>query len=333
MDAHKPSPKSVDSALKMIDVGEKQITRRRALAFGSIRMSRSSVEKIMERSIPKGDVLTLAEAAGIMAAKRTPEILPLCHTLLLDSIRIQCNPKILDAEFGLVEVSCEVLCHGKTGVEMEALTGVSAAVLCIYDLVKGIDPALTIENIFLDVKEGGKTGTWTHPKKFQEKLRADFSGIRVCTLTVSDRATKDATYDKTGPMLVDYFKTSGATILEYEIVPDDIRVIQDKVLLWSKELRADVIVLTGGTGIGPRDVTPEALEKIWTKKLPGFGEMFRAKGMLKTEHAWLSRAEAGLIDQTYVALLPGSTGAVKDGLDIFEKTMMHALQMVRGEKH
>ncbi|MGC4000244.1 MAG: cyclic pyranopterin monophosphate synthase MoaC [Anaeromyxobacter sp.] len=144
----------------MIDVGEKAPTRRRALARGRIQLGRAAFDALVRRENPKGDVLAQAEVAGMMAAKRTAELLPLCHPLPLDRVALRFE---LVPETCSVVASCEASATARTGVEMEALTGVSGALLAIYDLCKAVDPVLAISDVHLAVKEGGKSGRWTHP--------------------------------------------------------------------------------------------------------------------------------------------------------------------------
>ncbi len=145
----------------MIDVGEKPATKRRALARGRIEMSRAALEALRDGKNPKGDVLAQAEVAGMMAAKRTAELIPLCHPLALDQVRVRFE--LSDATFA-VTAWCEASATARTGVEMEALQGVSGALLAVYDLSKAVDPVLTISGIRLVVKEGGKSGRWVHPR-------------------------------------------------------------------------------------------------------------------------------------------------------------------------
>jgi cyclic pyranopterin phosphate synthase len=144
----------------MIDVGEKAPTRRRALASGRITMTRAAFEALRDGRNPKGDVLAQAEVAGMLAAKRTAELIPLCHPLALDRI---CVSFELEEDRSAVLARCEASATARTGVEMEALQGVSGALLAVYDLSKAVDPALVISDVHLVVKEGGKSGRWLHP--------------------------------------------------------------------------------------------------------------------------------------------------------------------------
>ena len=139
----------------MVDVSAKAPTERMARASGRIYMSREAFEELVNGSVPKGDVLAAARIAGIMAAKKTPELIPLCHTLMLSKVTVDLAPIEEDL---CVQCSCTVKLTGKTGAEMEALTGVSVALLTIYDMCKAIDKSMTITDIRLDEKEGGKSG-------------------------------------------------------------------------------------------------------------------------------------------------------------------------------
>ena len=141
----------------MVDVGEKAVTTRTAVAAGEVRMAPATLAAIRDGAVPKGDVLAAARIAGIQAAKRTPELIPLCHTLLLTKVAVDFT---VDEAASRVTITATVRCNGQTGVEMEALTAVSVAALTIYDMAKALDKAMVIENIRLLEKAGGKSGDW-----------------------------------------------------------------------------------------------------------------------------------------------------------------------------
>ncbi|MEM7455392.1 MAG: cyclic pyranopterin monophosphate synthase MoaC [Planctomycetota bacterium] len=143
-----------DGNPRMVDVGGKEVTRRLARASGLVTMQVETAERIKRGAVGKGDVLELARVAGIMAAKRTGELIPLCHPLPLDSVNV-------DAEFvseDELRISSQVTCTGRTGVEMEALQAVSTAALTVYDMCKSVDRSMTIGQIQLEEKSGGKSG-------------------------------------------------------------------------------------------------------------------------------------------------------------------------------
>lgn len=139
----------------MVDISEKTITIRRAVASGSIRVNEDVLKQISDGTNPKGDILSVARIAGIMAAKKTPDLIPLCHTLLLDNVSIDFD---IDHDNNLINAVCTVVLSGKTGAEMEALTGVSTALLTIYDMCKAADKDMVISDIRLEEKSGGKSG-------------------------------------------------------------------------------------------------------------------------------------------------------------------------------
>lgn len=150
----------------MVDVGDKAQTKREAVARGSIFMSSQCFQKVKEGTVAKGDVLGLARAAGIMGAKKTWDLIPLCHILNLTKLTIDFT---LNESTGGIEAACTARTTGKTGVEMEALTGVSVALLTIYDMCKAVDKTMEIGNIYLERKSGGKSGEFVNPRSANKK--------------------------------------------------------------------------------------------------------------------------------------------------------------------
>ena len=150
-----------EGRVRMVDVGGKPDTERVAIAKGEVTMRPKTLRLIVEKGVPKGDVLAVAQVAGIMAAKRTPDLIPLCHTLLLTKVDVEFR---IDEESSCIEITTTVHSRGKTGVEMEALTGVSVAALTIYDMAKAVEKTMRIGNIRLVHKSGGKSGQWQNGK-------------------------------------------------------------------------------------------------------------------------------------------------------------------------
>ncbi len=144
----------------MVDVGHKPVTRRSAVASGSIRMKPETLAAIRQNAIQKGDVMTVAQIAGVSAAKRTADLIPLCHPLQIDAIDVSLT---LDPDLPGVRVEARVALTGRTGAEMEALVAVSAALLTVYDMCKAADPGMEIDGIALVEKSGGQSGTWRRP--------------------------------------------------------------------------------------------------------------------------------------------------------------------------
>ena len=327
---------STESSFKMIDVGDKPATKRRAEAEGTICLAESAFIALRDGKNPKGKVLALAEVAGIMAAKRTADSIPLCHPLPLDYARVRFE--LQPATFG-VRVYCEVGTTAKTGVEMEALAGVNGALLTIYDLSKAVDPVLKITEIRLNFKEGGKSGMWTHPEYSTSTSETSparpahqLHSARAAVITVSDRASRKETEDLSGPLLASLMKEHGADIISQALVPDEIPKIQ-KAISAAVEMNAAIVILTGGTGLSPRDVTPEALIEISDRVIPGFGELLRTDGASHIRTAWLSRSVACIVGRTLVIALPGSRNAVREGVAALLPLLPHALHTLQGGDH
>ncbi|MCK4508931.1 MAG: cyclic pyranopterin monophosphate synthase MoaC [Desulfuromonadales bacterium] len=144
----------------MVDVGEKESTRRVAVARGTVKMQPETLVRILDNRMTKGDVFGVARLAGIMAAKKTSELIPLCHPLMINSITVEFSP---DSENASVEIEATVKVNGQTGVEMEALTAASVAGLTIYDMCKAIDKTMSIDNVRLVEKRGGRSGHFINP--------------------------------------------------------------------------------------------------------------------------------------------------------------------------
>ncbi len=141
----------------MVDVGAKPDTERVAVARGGVLMQPETLQLIIDGNMKKGDVLTIAETAGVMAAKRTSDLIPLCHPLLLTKIEVVCTPNSAESR---VDIEATVKLRGKTGVEMEALTAVSVAALTIYDMAKAVDRTMRLSDIRVAQKSGGQSGNW-----------------------------------------------------------------------------------------------------------------------------------------------------------------------------
>ncbi len=146
-----------DGKIRMVDVGNKDETKRVAIAGGIVKMSRQTLEKITQNSVKKGNVFEAARIAGVMAAKKTADLIPMCHPLNITHVRVDFTP---DIEKNLINIEAEASLKGRTGIEMEALTAVSVAALTIYDMCKSYDRTMQISDICLKMKSGGKSGTF-----------------------------------------------------------------------------------------------------------------------------------------------------------------------------
>lgn len=324
-------PIAQDAHFKMIDVGRKRPTRRRAVAVGTITMGQDAFERVKNGTLPKGDVLALAEAAGIMGAKKTPEMIPMCHTLPLDQVTIHCALNETDHS---VSVYCQAVAFAKTGVEMEALAGVNNALLTIWDLTKGVDPDLSIGDVSLLIKTGGKSGVYKNPNGLPDWLEAQLPDAqsmkskKVAILVMSDRASSGEYEDKSGPVLSALATKEGAEISDLMVIPDDQASIEEHIKKIQSNSTPDLLILSGGTGPGPRDVTPEALINVSSRMLDGLGDVLRTESLHFTDTAWLSRMTAGMIGSTLVIAFPGSPNAVKECWDILEPFLGDTLNKI-----
>lgn len=321
----------------MADVRRKRITARRAVAVGELSAGATAFAQIVERRLPKGDAMVMAEIAGLQGAKNASQLMPLCHPLPLEYIDVRCEPII---ERHAIRVYCEVATFARTGVEMEALAGASAALLTLYDLTKPVEPALAIGGVRLLFKEGGKKGLWLHPdgmtdaerERYKPRGVSKLDNVSAAVITLSDRASRGEYADASGPLLVERLRNLGADVSDVELHPDEPEPLAARL----RELAGQgvqLVLCTGGTGLGPRDRTPEALAMVADRHVDGIGELFRSESSQYTTMAWLSRAEAVLIDRTLVIALPGSAKAVAQGMEILAPVLAHALSMVAGEAH
>ncbi|HKY69897.1 MAG TPA: bifunctional molybdenum cofactor biosynthesis protein MoaC/MoaB, partial [Gammaproteobacteria bacterium] len=321
---------------KMINVNSKPFTNRRAIAQGEIKVTSKTYELIKTKTLPKGDAVALAEVAGIMAAKNVSSQIPLCHPINLDEVSILTQ---FDDNENTITVYCIVVACAKTGVEMEALAGVNGALLTLYDLAKNVDPIISLHNIRLLIKEGGKQGLWLHPlgipqafeTQIQSKQSLAFNNITVSLLTVSDRASQGIYEDKSGQVLLNYLKDQGATIKSQHLLPDNEALIVNTITETVRAQKPDIFIVTGGTGLGPKDVTPEAISAICDKLVPGIGEHLRLEGKSFTKRAILSRSLAGILEQTLILSLPGNPAAVEEGLLLLKEILPHAIKIIKGQ--
>lgn len=318
------------NAFEMVDVGNKPETRRRACAQGTITMGEEGFKRLVEKTLPKGDALALCEIAGVTAAKKTSDMIPLCHPLPLDKVAISLD---INKEDCSVTAHCAVSAFARTGVEMEALAGVNGALLGLYDLIKGVDAALNISGIQLNMKEGGKKGYWVHPnadecwqKQSDEVLLA---GTKTVMITLSDRASKGEYADLSGPAGVDNLTSLGATVVETLVMPDEKEELAEKIKMLAATGDVDLIITTGGTGIAERDTTPEALNLACDRIIPGFGELLRQDGSQFTKFSWISRSVAGIAGKTLVIALPGNPKAVQEGLNALKGILPHTLKTLQ----
>ncbi len=321
----------------MADIRSKRPTARRAVATGEIPVGPSARELIMVRRLRKGDAVIMAEVAGVQGAKSAAQLLPLCHPVTLDLVRVQVQPEVARTS---MQVYYEVPACAKIGVETEALADATAALMTLYALTHPVELGLTLRETRLLLEKGGKKGFWIHPDGLSNEERASFQphasvslgGNRVGVITLSDRAHAGVYVDHSGPEAVRALTALGAEPATAEVLPDDLAGLAEALTRLAASGIA-LVLCTGGTGLGPRDIARDASAGVATRREPRLAEYFRLAGSYHSDMARLSRAEAALVNQTLVILLPGHPCAVAQGLDILLPLAPHALAMVRGASH
>ncbi len=301
--------------VRMVDVTDKIVTVRIAKAEGKISMLPETILAIQNDALPKGNVLTTAKISGIQSAKKTAEMIPMCHQLNLSYVDIE-----FEFEPDAICIRSIVKTKEATGVEMEALSAVSGAALTIYDMCKSVDKSMVIGEIKLVKKVGGKSD---HTVEYRPNV-----GV----ITLSDSISSGQGEDKSGPILINGFSDAGCLVNHHETFPDGSKKLVSTIQDWVKD-GVELIITTGGTGLGPRDLTIETMEKFFTSKLPGVEQALHAYGRGKVKTAMLSRLTAGVVNGVIVICLPGSTGAAKDALQVLIPTIFHSFHMMKGEKH
>lgn len=302
----------------MRDISNKIKTLRTAIAKATLKVSPETIQLIRENKIPKGDPLPIAKVAAIQAAKNTSQIIPYCHPLPIDFVDCRFN-----VGNELIEITVEVKAVYKTGVEMEALTAASVAALTIYDMAKQVDESMEILGVRLVRKKGGKSD---FKESFEKPLRA-------AVLVLSDSIAAGKNEDISGKLIEERLKLLEVEVVEYRILPDDLEEIKKNLIHYADESKLDLVLTTGGTGIGPRDVTPEATQQVIEREVEGVVEALRQYGQERTPFSMLSRGKAGVRGKTMIVNLPGSQKGVSDALDILFPSLLHAFKMIGGGGH
>lgn len=207
---------------------------------------------------------------------------------------------------------------------MEALTAASVAALTIYDMTKMLDEVMEIESVRLESKTGGKS---------DRQVKNGGAKYRAAVFVMSDTIAAGKAEDVSGHVIRKLLEQEGIDILEYRVLPDDEAEIIAAVRKSSDEGGVDLVVTTGGTGIGPRDTTPEAIKRLLDKELPGVTEQIRTYGQLRTPFSMLSRSLAGVRNKTLIICLPGSAGGVQDSMDAVFPAIKHSFKMLAGGNH
>ena len=323
----KPSHLGPDGAPHMVDVGEKPITARRAVAAATVRMRPEVLGTLLEAAGPKGDAFVVARLAGINAAKSTSFLIPLCHPIPLDLVEVELTA---DRDAGLVSIRAEARATARTGVEMEALTAASVAALTLYDMAKALQRDIVVERVELLSKEGGRSGTWPRERSSSSSPPDAHEAM---VITCSTRAAAAEREDASGPAVVAALQAAGFDVAEKPIVLGDDEDAIASTLASLADAGARLLVTSGGTGLTPGDRTPAATRRVIDREIPGVAELMRAVGLASTPMAALSRGVVGARGTTLIVNLPGSPGGAVESLTAVLPVLRHALEQLAGGDH
>jgi len=296
----------------MKDITHKTNTLRTAMAEASVKVSsQETIDAINNKTVEKGDVFEMSKTAGLFAVKKTAEMIPDCHPMPVEYTNIT-----FEIEGLSIRVKIIVKTIYKTGVEVEAMHGASVVALTMYDMLKPIDKGIEIENIRLIKKRGGKSD---FKNLLSEPLKA---AVVVC----SDSISAGDKEDEAGKVIIKKLESFEIHSPEYVIIPDDTDKITATVEGFCKS-GMNLVIVTGGTGLSPRDNTPEALRSLIDKEVPGIMEAARAHGQDRIPYSMLSRGVAGMHKNTLILAIPGSTNGAKETMDALLPGILHIFKV------
>ncbi|NAS32066.1 bifunctional molybdenum cofactor biosynthesis protein MoaC/MoaB [Flavobacteriaceae bacterium R38] len=302
----------------MVDITHKNNTLRVAVAQAIVKVSKQeTITAIKNNTVPKGDVFAMSKAAGLLGVKKTADLLPDCHPLPIEYTGIEYQINGLE-----IVITMTVKTIYKTGVEVEAMHGASIVALNMYDMLKPIDKGVEIHHIKLIKKKGGKSD---FKNRFTKNITAS---VVVCSDTIS----KGEKEDRAGKAIVNKLESYEVAISDYTVIPDEVEDIQQKITAYQSK-GVDLIIFTGGTGLSPRDVTPEAILPLLDRRIPGVEEAIRDYGQDRTPYAMLSRSVAGTIKNTLVLALPGSTKGAEESVEAVFPSLLHIFGVLKGQRH
>ncbi|MBL7923432.1 MAG: bifunctional molybdenum cofactor biosynthesis protein MoaC/MoaB [Bacteroidia bacterium] len=303
----------------MISITHKSNTLRKAVAGATLTVSSAAtMEAIREGRVPKGDVLECSRVAGLFAVKKTSDVIPDCHPLPIEFTAVRHRMEGLD-----IHIEVEVHTIYKTGVEVEAMHGASVVALTMYDMLKPVDKGICIGNIRLLEKKGGKS----------DGLR-DLVGdrLRAAVIVCSDTVAAGKKEDRAGLLIREKLERLSFSEVHYTVIPDEPERIRQKLSELAGN-KTDLVIFTGGTGLSPRDHTPETILPLLDRQIPGIMETARRYGQERMPYAMLSRGIAGMLGETLVLTLPGSTRGAAESMDALFPQLLHIFAVRQGSSH
>lgn len=301
----------------MVNITHKTNTLRKAIATAEVAVSSGeTIAAIKQREVPKGDIFEFARAAALFAIKKTSDVIPDCHPLPVEYANITYKVEGLS-----VIISVEVHTIYKTGVEVEAMHGASVAALVMYDMLKPIDKNVEIRNIRLQEKHGGKSNSDSYSKD-----------LKCAVIVCSDSVSAGQKQDTSGRAIVEILEKHGLDNILYAVVPDEADAIKKLVTQYIAD-GIDLVLLTGGTGLSGRDVTPEAVAPLINKAIPGVMETARAYGQDRVKTAMLSRGIAGFAEDTLILTLPGSRKGAEESMQALFPQVLHVFSVRDDNPH
>lgn len=302
----------------MKDVTNKPETRRHAIAEAFVATTTEGLDLLRRGATEKGDALEVARVAGILAAKNTSDILPFCHPLPITHADIT-----YDFQDDGVRIEATATCIGPTGVEMEALTAANVAALTIYDMLKPHTPDIEIRSTRLVEKTGGKND-------YRDHLDPP---VKSAVLVLSDSVASGKKEDRAGRAVIDVLDgESSVENAHYEIIPDDPEQLETTLRGYVDE-GIDLVLTVGGTGLADTDLTVETVEPLLDRDIPGIMEAARSYGQRRMPYAMLSRGVAGMIGNTLVVTLPGSTNGATESCQALFPALLHVFFVMRKMAH
>lgn len=301
----------------MVNITHKNFSLRKAIAGATLKASsRATIEAVEQRRVPKGDVLEFARAAGLLAIKKTSDVIPDCHPLPVEYAAITCTTDGLE-----ITITVEVHTIYKTGVEVEAMHGAAITALTMYDMLKPIDKHIEIGNIRLISKEGGKS----------DRGMPDPS-LTAAVVVCSDTVSRGEAEDRSGSTIVERLEGYGLQSVRLVVIPDEAAQIKSQLQQLSSS-GTDLIIFTGGTGVSPRDITPDVIRPMLQTEIPGIMEAARNYGQFRMPFAMLSRGVAGFYEKSLVLTLPGSVKGVIETMDAVFPQVLHLFTVKAGRRH